>query len=235
MARIFSDYFGSTAAASALAIFCRAPVLGGVKTRLAATWGEARALELYRAMLRDTFDLARALAPAIESFACYTPAQAFAPGGELGALWAGQTLAQGEGDLGARMLGCLGDLRARGFERVAVIGSDAPDLPSELLREAFARLARCDVVVGPSVDGGFYFLGARCALPDAVFAGIAWSRADVFARLQHNLQSGGLTLQRLPVWRDVDEAADVEALRDRLRRGVTLAPATREILERQRS
>ncbi len=226
MATPFSDFSETTQASGALAIFCRAPILGAVKTRLAASRGQALALELYRAMLRDSFALGRALAPAVETLACFTPAEAFDFPSELSRMWDGAHLAQSGPDLGARMLNALADLRARGFGRVAVIGSDAPDLPLSLLRQAFAQLNDCDVVVGPSFDGGFYFLGASCALPDAIFAEITWSRDDVCARLVANLESYGLTHQRLPIWRDVDEAADLEALRERLLSGETRAPAT---------
>ena len=230
MASLFSDVSAIENARAALAIFCRAPALGRVKTRLARTRGDQFALELYRAMLQDTLETARVLAPAVESLVCYTPAEAFAPGSELSALWDGAHVPQSEGDLGARMLDCLADLRARGYGRVAVVGSDAPDLPPDSLRGALALLGAFDVVVGPSFDGGFYFLGACCDLPDAVFAGIEWSRDTVFERLVENLKSCGLSHQTLATWRDVDEAADLEALCERLRNGETRAPATFELL-----
>ena len=197
-------------ASAALAIFCRAPQLGEVKTRLAATRGAAFALELYRAMLRDTFDLARALAPTVEGFACFTPAAAFE--GELNQLWSGAHLPQNAGDLGARMLGCLGELRARGCGRVAVIGSDAPDLPLAILERAFELLSVQAVVIGPSADGGFYYLGASRALPDEIFAGIIWSRDDVCARLRGNLERLGIGCELLPTWSDVDDERDLAAL-----------------------
>ena len=205
-----SPLVSTSQSSAALAIFCRAPRLGEVKTRLAATRGAAFALELYRAMLRDTFDLARALAPAVESSACFTPADAFA--GELKPLWSGARLPQNAGDLGARMLGCLSELRARGFGRVAVIGSDAPDLPLAVLERAFELLRAQAVVIGPSADGGFYFLGASRALPDEIFAEITWSRDDVCARLRANLERLSIDYELLPNWSDVDDERDVAAL-----------------------
>ena len=215
----------------ALLVFCRAPVLGAVKTRLAATVGAPRALQIYRAMLRDCFDLAGALAPAATAVACFTPDGAFDENSELRALWNGAHYPQRGADLGARMLHGLDDARARGHERAVIIGSDAPDLSLDYLREAFAQLRQNDVVVGPSYDGGFVLIGAARPVSPAIFAGITWSRADVCARLQANLRAQKLSYALLDERHDVDEIADLQALRARLQNAnANVARATRAIL-----
>ena len=215
---------------NALLIFCRDPRLGQVKTRLARALGAPVALDIYRAMLRDCFDLGRALAPEVATCAHFTPDDGFGAATQLRALWDGAALPQRGDDLGARMLNALADARARGFGRVVIIGSDAPDLPLSYLRGAFELLGENEVVVGPSADGGFVLIGAARALPDAVFAGITWSRDDVCARLLANLRAQGLTFALLPQWHDVDEIGDLKALRARLERDQTAAPATRVAL-----
>lgn len=217
-------------ASNALLIFCRAPRLGQVKTRLAQAKGAPFALEIYRAMLRDCFALGHQLAPQTATIAAFTPANAFDKLGELGALWSGPRLAQRGEDLGARMLNALADARAQGFERCAIIGSDAPDLPLKTLRAAFDLLGANQVVIAPSADGGFVLIGASCALPGALFADITWSRDDVCARLIENLRALELSYARLPAWHDVDEADDLEALRARLEKDATAALATRAVL-----
>lgn len=217
-------------ASNALLVFCRAPRLGQVKTRLAQAKGAPFALEIYRAMLRDCFDLGRGLAPQTATIATFTPADAFDALGGLSALWDGPHLAQRGEDLGARMLNALADARAQGFERCAIIGSDAPDLPLKTLRAAFDLLGANQVVIAPSADGGFVLIGASCALPDAIFADIAWSRNDVCARLMGNLRALELSYALLPAWHDVDEADDLEALRARLERDAEAARATRTVL-----
>ncbi len=221
----------SSASSDALLIFCRAPQLGAVKTRLAASLGAPRALQIYRAMLRDCFDLGRALAPDVTPIACYTPDDAFAENSELRALWDGTHLPQRGADLGARMLNGLADARARGFARALIIGSDAPDLPPDYLRAALAQLHRNDVVVGPSDDGGFVLMGAARPVSPAIFAGITWSRDDVCARLQFNLRAQNLSYAMLQAWQDVDEIADLQALRARLENAeANVARATRAAL-----
>jgi rSAM/selenodomain-associated transferase 1 len=212
----------------ALAIFCRAPQLGTVKTRLAASRGNEFALELYRVMLADSFALGRALAPQVETFACFTPDDAFKSGG-LQLLWNGPRMAQCPGDLGTRMLHCFRQLRAQGAERIVLLGSDSPDLPIQYLEAAFEALGQSDIVVGPSEDGGFYLIGASVPLADSIFTGIIWSSPQVYGRLLENLeqQTPHLGFATLPAWRDVDDEADLVELEYRLQDANTSAPQTR--------
>ena len=214
----------------ALLIFCRAPSLGCVKTRLAAKLGAPLTLQLYRAMLRDCFDLGRALSPDAATAAYYTPNDGF-ENSDLNELWGGESFPQRGNDLGARMLNALSDARARGFERTIIIGSDAPDLPLDYLRRAFELLHQNAIVVGPSADGGFVLIGASRPVSGTIFDGITWSRTDVCARLTENLRAQKLSFSRLETRHDVDEIEDVDALRLRLQSSESLvARATREIL-----
>ena len=232
MATSFSE-FPDSASGDALLIFCRAPRLGEVKTRLAATLGAPLALRLYRAMLRDCFDLGRALAPDVAALACFTPTDAMENSAELRALWSGASLPQRGEDLGARMLNALSDARIAGFERTIIIGSDAPDLSLDYLRAAFALLRQNEIVVGPSADGGFVLIGAARPVAGAIFDDIIWSQGDVCARLQRNLRAQNLSFSLLETRHDVDEIADLEALRQRLQSAdKNVARATRKALAR---
>ena len=222
----------SGATSDALLVFCRAPQLGAVKTRLAARLGAPIALQIYRAMLRDCLDLGRALAPDVTTIACYTPDDAFAENSELSAIWNGAHWPQRGADLGARMLGALADARAQGFARAVIIGSDAPDLHLDYLQHAFNRLKEVEVFAERSFDGGFVLLGASRALPAAIFDGITWSRDDVWTRLMANIKSLELSCATMADWQDVDEIADLHALRARLQSAdAHVARATRAVLE----
>jgi hypothetical protein len=96
---------------------------------------------------------------------------------------------------------------------VVIIGSDSPTLPRQFLVDAFARLRTCDVVLGPSVDGGYCLIGARVAVPE-LFTGIAWSTPEVLPETLRRL--AGYSHWLLPTWYDVDDAADLEHLREQL-------------------
>src|SRR5207248_702384 len=70
---------------------------------------------------------------------------------------AARFVAQTDGDLGARIRGALADALERSAAAV-LIGSDTPDLPRQLIDEAFEALETCDAVLGPACDGGFYLI-----------------------------------------------------------------------------
>jgi rSAM/selenodomain-associated transferase 1 len=126
-----------------------------------------------------------------------------------------ELVAQSDGNLGQRMLAFF-VVALAWAERVVLIGSDAPDLPRDRLSEAFDALERNDVVLGPAADGGYYLLGLARRIP-RIFEGIAWGGPDVFQQTTRRLSAAGIRWHELPPWYDVDEPADLAALRKRLR------------------
>ena len=221
---------------SALAIFCRAPRLGQVKTRLAQTHGEPFALGLYRAMLADSFDLGRALSPETQTFACFSPRDGFEGDHSLLELWNGPKLAQCDGDLGTKMLGCFADLRALGFEKIVIIGSDSPDLPLPRLKRAFEKLNQSKIVIGSAPDGGFHLIGAAGEFPAWIFENVVWSSENTLGGIVQNFKrfharNGEIyPWSQLSPWWDADDAEDLSELRRRLFEVGTHAPHTREFL-----
>jgi len=203
-----------------VAVFARAPERGRVKTRLAATYGDGFALELYRAMLTDT--LAICTESGVETHLWISPDEA-----DASSFWNGPVHGQGEGDLWIRLQRADATLREAGFARVVIIGADSPDLPASFLRGAFAALEDHLTVVGPSTDGGFYLLGSALPLSESIFSGVPISARETFARLQQNLPPDYATL---PAWRDVDDAADLSLFIERLRKNRDSAPRCRAVL-----
>ena len=178
-----------------LAIFARAPVLGAVKTRLAAAVGATAALEAHRALLMHT--LAR-LAPGSGGFA---PELWLAgPLGEAAA-WARclPIRQQPAGDLGERMAAAFADGVA------VLVGSDIPPLGAHHVEAALARLAESEVVLGPTVDGGYCLIALRAPYP-LLFADIPWGTDQVLAATK--AAAGERKLALLPPLWDVDNAAD---------------------------
>ncbi len=189
----------------ALAVFLKAPRLGTVKTRLAAEVGPRHALRLYRVMASRTLAMAReaGLDPTI----WFTPADA---GIEMRA-WLGDEWdlrPQSSGDLGARLAAAERAVD-RGCGWMA-IGADCPRLDAALLRDAVTFVARDEIVLGPSEDGGYYLIGGRTPLPP-VFTAIPWSTPAVLAETRARLTRAGVAWRELPTLRDVDTAADARA------------------------
>ncbi len=193
----------------ALFVMAKDPRAGQVKTRLCPPLDSDTAARLYHCFLLDVLDLVAAV-PGVEPVVAYTPPearQAFAR------LTDGRFLLvpQEGGDLGARLEHTFQVLFAQGFERVAAVSTDSPDLPPEYLREAFARLQLWPIVMGPCPDGGYYLIGLSRLVPE-LFREMPWSTERVVGETEARARRLGLAAARLPEWSDVDTADDLGRL-----------------------
>ena len=197
----------------ALAIFCKTPERGFVKTRLAASVGEQKALEIYLGLLKITdgetrsFSSSRnlfvtsALEDSIEKmrstlqqYDLFTdPKTSF-------------TIQQGE-DLGQRMSAAFENL-LKNHRSVVLIGCDLPELTSALISNAFNALQSNDVVIGPSCDGGYYLIGLNKETPD-LFKEISWSTEKVLSQTLEKAGRLSLKVQLLDQLRDIDTLEDL--------------------------
>lgn len=157
-------------------VFAKAPVPGGVKTRLTPPFSAEQAAALYRAFAADSLAAAQAVqgAQAVVAYAAHEdwPDPS----------WLGSPLPewfpQEGADLGRRLAGATGKAFIDGADRVVVIGTDAPHLSPQRIEEAFSRLSAGPVVLGPARDGGYYLIGLREPAP-TLFDDIPWSGPNV--------------------------------------------------------
>ncbi len=194
----------------ALVVMARAPSDPRGKSRLtAAVAGDP--VELRRAILLDTLDVARSVGHA-DLFVAFEPAGA---ADELASLASGaaQRIPQHGETLGERMRHAFADVFGRGYATVVMVGSDLPTLPSEYIDQAFERLRtnRNIVALGPSTDGGYYLIGLRASAP-ALFENIPWSTSTVLSTTVRAAERLGLTVWRGPEWYDIDDRADLRRL-----------------------
>jgi rSAM/selenodomain-associated transferase 1 len=195
----------------ALVIFAKAPVVGQVKTRLCPPLSATEATELARCFLFDVIARAVTLSAA-RVYVAFTPPEsehifrALLP-------FPIEYVPQRGDSLGEREVNIFIDLLQRENSCVVLIGSDIPTLPIEHIQEAFMLLkdSRCDAVLGPSSDGGYYLVGARAA-HRALFENITWSTASVLAETLAQAHRHGLSVSLLPSWYDVDEQEDLRRL-----------------------
>ena len=62
-------------------------------------------------------------------------------------------------DLGQRLSNIFSELFTFGYKKIAIIGSDSPDLPSEYIKKSFSLLkGKTEIVIGPAEDGGYYLI-----------------------------------------------------------------------------
>ena len=197
--------------AGVLYVFAKAPRPGLVKTRLARTIGPDAACAWYESTLRGVLERLDGTGP-------WRTVMAVTPDESVGeaALWPGPTprVAQGPGDLGARMGRFLA--QATPMQPVVIVGSDIPDLHARHITAAFAALAAHDLVFGPAEDGGYWLIGASAPLPTGIFTGVRWSSEHALADTLGNARTRRVALleDRLE---DVDDADSYRRFIERTR------------------
>ncbi|HYY87828.1 MAG TPA: DUF2064 domain-containing protein, partial [Chloroflexota bacterium] len=87
------------------------------------------------------------------------------------------------------------------------------------------------VVLGPTLDGGYYLIGA-CRPRPALFEWDHLDSATVCRQTQQLAEELGARVALLPPWYDVDTAEDLERLVEELRNYPSRAPRTCRFLER---
>ncbi|HEX8033831.1 MAG TPA: TIGR04282 family arsenosugar biosynthesis glycosyltransferase [Ktedonobacterales bacterium] len=223
----------------ALFVVVRVPTLGMTKTRLGRRIGHDAATAIYAAFVqdlgirltsaarRDGYDLYWFYAdPAAEGTASLE--RLLPPGSIL--------LPQIGSCLGERLLHGFRTLQARGYDEIAVLGSDSPHIPAAWIREAFDALATNDLVLGPAHDGGYYLL-AQHALPeiDDLFTGITMSTPSVCTETVERASRLGRTVRLGRMTFDVDEPDDLKTLHSALSTAPSAeadpAPATDALLQ----
>jgi uncharacterized protein len=197
-----------TAASAGLAIFVKTPGHSPLKTRLAQAIGQDAAESFHRhaaAAVAEVVMQAQAKMPGLVAYwAVAEPEALDAP------IWRDlPRIAQGDGDLGARMRSVCETLRER-HGRALLVGADAPQLHADDVLAACTALDAHDHAIGPSEDGGFWLFGTRIAVPEHAWSDTRWSQSDTAMRFLAALGDAPVaTLRRLC---DVDTVEDLAAL-----------------------
>ncbi len=193
-----------------LGMFARHPIRGKTKTRLAATIGDDAATSLYAAFVEDL--LCRCVDCAEEFIVAVTPES------DACRAWfsermngKGDLRFQPDGDLGERIEWYFKLALQRPGDKVLLIGSDSPDLPTTLIDAAFRELDSRDMVVAPATDGGFVLIGLK-SIPEKLFCNVQWSAATTLQDTLEAASTHGLSVKLLSVWYDVDTVEDLGAL-----------------------
>ena len=199
-------------------IFAKAPRIGTVKRRLAVGIGALKAWRCYGEITRQLIDrLARESRWTL--WLAVTPDRA-ARGTRH---WPARhrrnltPIAQGPGDLGARMGRVLRQLPPG---PAVIVGSDIPEIDAPAIHAAFRALRTHGAVFGPAEDGGYWLVGLRrrpqpCGyLPGRLFRRVRWSSPHALADTRAGLGTTTPTalLQKLA---DVDDVESWRAWRAR--------------------
>ena len=203
----------------AVAVMGKASVPGRVKTRLIPQLGAVGAARLNTAFLQDVVGnvIEAGRAAGIVPYIAFGPAGAEAFFREHLPVEVG-LLECSLPNFGDCLFAAITRLLERGHEAACVLNADSPTLPTRYLIQAARTLAEPGdrAVLGPSTDGGYYFLGLKHA-HRRLFDDIEWSTPRVCAQTLERAAEIGLPVVVLDPWYDVDDAAGLQQLSAELR------------------
>ncbi|WP_072681819.1 TIGR04282 family arsenosugar biosynthesis glycosyltransferase [Arcobacter sp. LA11] len=209
-------------------MFVKEPKLGFVKTRLSKDCDEEFTLDLYKCFVRDListlkvseFDFKLCAYPKLDLI-----------NKEFGDF---NNFLQSHGDLGVKMQNAFQTQFENGYEKIVLIGSDTPHISNEIINESFLKLDTNDIVLGPSLDGGYYLIAfSKQKFYDEVFKNISWSTENVLEETLQKLHEKQVNL--LHSLNDIDVLDDLNSFFKEYSNSFFKTSETIKFLEKRKS
>lgn len=203
-----------------LVLFTRYPRPGLSKTRLIPAFGPEKAADIQRKMtehvtkmMRDGKAVLEQPALMARNFRVNLEARITDDSLDVARRWLSVSCKQqGAGDLGEKMARAMNEGFASGYDIVAVMGGDCPELAGNNIAQAVQSAAEKGAGLIPAADGGYCLFALRkqpSKCVSRVFENIEWSTGSVCATQARNLAEQGIGVEILATLSDVDEPADV--------------------------
>ena len=199
-----------------LLLFVKAAYPGQVKRRLEPEISRDDAVHLYKAMTEDAVGRFRNLLFCDMKVTFWPPDSL-----DDIRIWLGEQyeyIPQEGSDLGERMSNAFVHTFTRQYKKAVIIGTDIPTLDIGSVKDTFTQLDYCDVVLGPSQDGGYYLIGLKDHHPQ-LFEGIDWGSDRVREQTFRAAEALHLSVHQLEMRRDIDTYSDVIHLWESLQNG----------------
>jgi len=181
-----------------LIVFVKNIVLGKVKTRLAKTIGNQNAFDVYKSLVSITEKATVNLT--FDKHIYFSDVI-------IDTKWKDcSKFVQSEGNIGERMLNAFKDGFKNGYEQIILIGSDLPDINSDIIQNGFNSLKHSEIVFGPAKDGGYYLVGMNNYTP-TLFEDKPWSESNLLTETIKDLKSYALIKEL----NDIDTIDDLRA------------------------
>ena len=153
-------------------VFCKNQIIGKVKTRLALSIGQKKALSIYSKLVNKTATIVNSLSSEVHIYySDYIEENDNFDSSKI------KKFIQKGNNLGDRMINAL-NISFKNFSPIVVIGSDLWELEISDIMDAFGILKKKNIVIGPSTDGGYYLIGMNY-LDTKIFENKNWGQQSV--------------------------------------------------------
>ncbi|HYF84627.1 MAG TPA: TIGR04282 family arsenosugar biosynthesis glycosyltransferase [Clostridia bacterium] len=195
---------------SALILMTRVPLPGKTKTRLETHFTPEQCAKLHTCFLKDIYETA-ALVDA-DVFVYFTPEKYRY---KLSAILGSEALLrpQCDGGLGNRMHQAIKECLSEGYDKCLLIGTDIPTVSEEMLNTALKLLDDNEIVIGPTLDGGYYLIGMTKAYNE-VFDNTFYGVKSVFENTLQHIRTLGVSYSLIKEWYDIDTFKDLQFMID---------------------
>lgn len=114
--------------------------------------------------------------------------------------------------VGERMSNAFKSVFDEGFKRVVMIGCVTPTLSRKIVMNAFKKIAKLDLVIGPTLEGSYYLLAMSRHISE-LFDTVDWSD-DSAAYVQMTVVSKEKEFgwEEIDLWYDLRQPEDLEFL-----------------------
>jgi uncharacterized protein len=197
---------------NALLIFIKNPELGKVKTRLAASIGDEKALWVFNQLLEHIHNVSKNVSA--HKLLFYS---SFVNQSDI---WEREIykkhLQIQSTDLGERMYSAFKEAQFFGYKKAVIVGSDIFEVTTDMLNKGFDLLQQSDVIIGPSFDGGYYAIGfnfetiTNLDFLKSIFLNKTWSHNKVAQNALEIIEKFNYKYSFLPTLNDIDSEEDLK-------------------------
>ena len=114
--------------------------------------------------------------------------------------------------VGDRMSKVIRDMFDQGFSKVVLIGCVTPTLSRKAIMDAFKRISKYDLVIGPTLEGSYYLLAMSKCVPE-LFDKVDWTDdTAAYSQLAKASKENGYNWDEMNLWYDLRQPEDLEFL-----------------------
>lgn len=119
---------------------------------------------------------------------------------------------------GDRFVNAIRQVFDQGYSKIVAVGNDSPHLGIQQILKAAGETSKENVVLGPSLDGGFYLLGLHADhFQESSLRQLPWQTSSLLQRTKKLLKGLQVEVTLLNPLTDIDSLIDVKRLSNAIR------------------